>query len=546
MSYLATHGRYLNENDRVLTDGLDYFNIVDYGAVDGAADNRAAFLATIAAALGAGGTGVGGIIWVPRGEWNCKVVPTLIPVIQIIGLASQRLIFAGEGSASHIMMSGDGGSGDRRLFDVKNSSLYVGFKNLRLDSTLINEDAQQHLIHWECAPAAVSDETGRGFIHDVEFGHTRGDCIRFLGIDTKRVNQVDVRRCMGRFGAALVRTRTFVSYQRSADGIVMDSCYCDGKNGSGSIDMEPTGTGSNDRLMFLNNYVVGLASFSGNGGDYEHRFSIIDGNTFRGAVDALDVENTIFSGNIVYNDIAISGVGSLSIFERIHNVTVSGNVLYDASGPATGTFTLSVFGHTVGQNHELVIRNNLIVNEVNAGAGAGVNMQYTNNSLVSDNLISVKAATSGSGIRYEVPSLVLGETQSNLIANGNMILGIGAATLVYGVTAGRGNFSVMNCLFRKVAAGVTVVGTRFGEYMTTQNVMLSDTYGIRLIDTSHVAIAGAGNSKGPTTYQVTADAEGLVTASNGSIALRSTGGAAGAVLKIKESAPTPSTGWVGR
>ncbi len=543
MRYLAQHGGSFGYqgggDDFVLPDGLDVYNIADYGAVSGGPSNVAAMIAAYTAAFA---NTNGGIVWVPAGEWFCPVNSLSTSVFLLTGSNKGKVIFAGEGRASHLLMSGNGGSADKRVFDIKNSANYIGFRNLAMDSVLTNETEQQHLIHWENGGASVDPETGRGFIVDCYFEHTRGDCVRVLGNDTRRVAQIVIKRCVGEFTGA-VRTRTLFSFQRAADNVVLDACYGDGAGNSGSIDMEPTGVGSNVGNMFLGLHLVGQPSLTGNGLNNEHEKSIMASCTILGSVDGLDVENLTVTGCIVQNNQALVGVGAFALFERIHNVAITDNILFNGVGGLGSECPLAIFNHSVGENHGLVVDGNMVVNDCNNASGSGANMQYVSRTTFSNNLISVKVSSSGIGVRFEVPTLA--ETYGDIVCCGNMVLSKNAV-LTYGVTVGQGDFSVMQCLFRTCVSGVTIVGTRIGEYMATQNVMISTSNGLRILDTSYVAIGGAGNSKGPTTYHVVADAEGLVAALPGSIALRSTGGIAGQVMKVKELNVTPTTGWIGK
>ena len=173
-------------DDLILPSKLLYFNVKDYRALgNGATDDRAAVQATINAALAAGGS----VVFFPTGTHPC-VVTGGISTFLLRGTGSSKLLFLGEERASHVTMAGNRAGTDRRLFDIKEGCKHIGFKSLKPSSTLTNEHEQQHLIHFECAPSSTDPETGRAFIIDCYFGHTKGDAIRFLGSDTERVKHL--------------------------------------------------------------------------------------------------------------------------------------------------------------------------------------------------------------------------------------------------------------------------------------------------------------------------------------------------------------------
>ncbi len=69
----GTTARTVVVGDLVFTDmeaGLPYFNIVNYGATTGAADNATAIAAALTAAVAAGG----GVVWFPAGTWLASSV----------------------------------------------------------------------------------------------------------------------------------------------------------------------------------------------------------------------------------------------------------------------------------------------------------------------------------------------------------------------------------------------------------------------------------------------------------------------------------------
>ena len=249
-------------DDLILPSKLLYFNVKDYRALgNGATDDRAAVQATINAALAAGGS----VVFFPTGTHPC-VVTGGISTFLLRGTGSSKLLFLGEERASHVTMAGNRAGTDRRLFDIKEGCKHIGFKSLKPSSTLTNEHEQQHLIHFECAPSSTDPETGRAFIIDCYFGHTKGDAIRFLGSDTERVKHVLVKRCVLQMEHT-PSSRSALSFQRSADEVTIDACYT---RGASSIDFEPTGIDSNVQHRATRNHFVGNVTLSGNGAGQQY------------------------------------------------------------------------------------------------------------------------------------------------------------------------------------------------------------------------------------------------------------------------------------
>lgn len=524
-----------------------YFNVKTYGAIgDGATNDRAAVQLAINAAIAAGG----GVVFFPQGTYLCNLIIGTIGVFTLTGVAQGKILFLGCGRSSKVVMGGATG-GDRRLFDVKSGCKYVGWKCLKMYSTISIESEQQHLIHFENPAASADLLTGDAYIVDNYFGYTKGDGIRFLGNDTKRVANILIKRNvfeMTRGDGA--RSRTCVSYQRATDDTFVDQNYL---SGGSPIDMEPTGTGSLTKNHIMRNLSdLGEITLTGNDGDHPHIYSVFAYNTVRGArVSGLDVQHMALTSNIVdYNIAAASSDAPLGLEERIQDCVIADNILF-REGPTLASAAMRVQNHVVGENSSLAISGNLCVDNTNVTDGVAISMIDCTLAVCSYNMCRVKVSASGNGngILLNGPA---GSEPAGGIVHGNMCLGDNQR-LVAGVSMGSTNEQdTLACdnLIRHVISGTSIGNSLAAgnSYGVMRNVCEGSSRAVNFAGgtpLTYVAIEAQAGPVSPPWFQVTADPNTRVTAPLGSMALRSTGGGAGTSCYKKESDPTGNTGWVG-
>ena len=520
-----------------------YFNVKDYGALgDGVTDDRPAIQLAFNAAIAAGG----GCVFFPSGKYPCVVTDggaIGIPTFAFFGPSTGNILFLGEGRSSHIVMAGDGTLGDRRLFDIRNGCKHIGFKNLKMSSELINEHEQQHLLHFDNQSSSAELETGRAIIVNCYFGHTRGDAIRFLGNDTKRIKHVLVKRCIFDMTSAPgARSRSAFSFQRASDDIILDANWTGG--GGSSIEFEPSGTGSNERMIITRNIfsdTSGATQLTGNGPGQPHTQSIVSYNHAL-QLAGLDLQNMIVCSNIVNNENSLAD-GVVAFQERIFNMTVCDNLIYQANNTATAT-VLAFFIHsagTVGRN--IVVTGNMCVNEKDAEDGGVVSFQDTSDIVCADNLLIFKlsVADKGAMVKFEDTT----QPEHTMTCRGNL----GVCTnqrSKRGFVGGPYNTTVADNLLRNINSGVTYGGV-LEQCTVTRNILQATAASpVLLTSCNHVAVDGAGGPTGPTVYECIVTPENNVDACVGSLALRSTGGGAGTTMYVKESSPTTTTGWIGK
>lgn len=510
-----------------------YFNVKDYGATgDGVTDDRAAIQACITAADAAHG-----VVFVPEGRYRCNVLIG-IGVFTISGEAAGRLLFLGCGGNSKLVMSGNGGGGDKRFFDIKSGAKWIGWMNLHLEGELTNESEQQHLLHFENPNASADLLTGKCFVIDCTFGHVRGDHIRVLGNNTKRVSDVIVVRTYHSNTGNAVRTRTALSWQRAADRVFATSFYVHSTK-IGSIDFEPTGGGDNRENHLRRGHLHGEFSFSGNGSE-EHRRSIVSGCVLRGTFAGLDIEDMTFKRSIIDFRDAATGTGCMGLIERIHRCVVSTSIMYrvgdnavppDTKPPAT----LAIDSHSVGDNYDITITRNILTCDNNLKGGGAISLREHKRTNVTSNLLRAKVNTADEGFCIRSESPVLTESDDDNLFSGNMMIGTGQS-LQFGMTVGDGNMAALENLARGCNRAC-LVGGQTQHFMVARNMLLGATTGLSVLGSTppYCAIEGGGSLSSPNVYVLL----GVPTldAAIGSIGFRTNGGI-GSTMYVKEAAGT--------
>ncbi len=552
MNNLATSARGFGfvdgwGDDRLFAEAQVFYNVKeDFTAVgSGLVDDRAAIQAAIDAIQA---SPYGGALYFPSGRYKCNVLAG-IPVFTLSGPTIKPMLFIGDGISSEIFMAGNAAGGDKRLFDNKNGMKYVTWKNLELHGELTNESEQQHLLHFENASASTDLETGRCAVIDVYFGHVRGDQTRFLGNDTKRVKDILYERCYFTNYSNAVRCRSAVSFQRAADEIsVINSLF--GKTGAsagmGSLEMEPTGTGTNERNMFFGNHFQDAAlSLTGNGSGQEHVESIFAYNTVHGYGDGLDVETLTVKRNHFLNDQVGVGLVAFSLRERIHRCAIIDNIMRRANDTGNST-VLSIDYHSVGDNYGLHIAGNLVEQESNATDNSCISIRPVKRLVAEHNMCFCKVSTAAKGffIRVEAPI----ETVDDIVVRGNYGRGTNLSVF-YGLgSISGGAFGVSDNYFKNVTWGTQVVGAFDSTTIVTRNMLLGSSGALRLTGSptpTFICVDGTPGARGVGMYYVTVDPEAVIAAKLGSIALRTAGGTTGQIMNVKGDDDGLASGWDG-
>lgn len=514
-----------------------WFNVKTYGAVgSGVVNDKAAIQSAISAAQAAGG----GVVFFPRGSYRCDLSGSGvsgIPVFLLTGAAAGGILFLGEGRASKVWMYSTTLGGDRRLFDIRESCDLVGFKALAFDSDITSTTEQQHLLHWQCTSSGT---TGRSFVEDCYFGYTRGDAIRFLGQDSNRVTDIVVRRCVAQMRS--LTARTFVSWQRSSDGIVVDCSY---NQDVSAIDFEPTGTGSLERNRIHRNILFGIVTLTGNDSGQQSRRSTFTNNIItEGSVSGLNVEYWTIAGNIVRNNEAGISDYPVAFRKRTHQTLIADNILVRGTGSDTSSGLINVENQsTVGDNYGLVIDGNLAVQESSTTSCVGVQLRDAKQVVCTNNMLfpRISSLASSNFIVFED----INDTIASFTVCGNF--GIGLDQRMAGGVSGAGkNSTVSDNFFRHVNNGILIDLDPDGSHAcAARNMLVTQSSGVSIVGTG-AGYAIDGNAGGAAVYSVNATPEGAIAAPVGSIALRDrAGGGVGTTFYVKESGSS-STGWVAK
>jgi hypothetical protein len=527
-----------------------YFNVKTFGATgDGVTDDRAAIQLAINAAIAAGG----GVVFFPPGTYACFVVAG-ITIFTMSGSASSGVLFMGCGRSSALVMSGNGTSTDRRLFNMTAGCKRIGFKSLMMRSALTNENEQQHLIHFENTVASVIVETGQSFILDCYFGHTRGDAVRFLGANnTNRVRDILCKRCVFEMDNTPA-SRTCFSFQRAVDDVTLDANYC---TGAGPVDFEPSGVGSNTSMRILRNHFEGSVTLSGNGSDDQsHSDTIYAHNTTmqgvsqagEGNVSGGNISRLLFTGNIVDINIsppAASEAFAISFFKFAHDLVIDCNQIYVDGNTST---VLMVDVANLGGDGDvegIVTDSNIVQNLSGASDGAGVSYQDVRRGLIVANLIRLEfPADNGQATQF----IANNRDIFDLAVTANMGIGIDARfenAIIVGATGfDCGPVSCTDNFIRHTQRGARLSQVTDASVFG-RNVFADANVGAVVLNAplTSIPIDGTGTDLGPTIYQLQVDPAGVVDAAIGSYGLRSTGGGAGTTLYVKEGDSGGNTGW---
>ncbi len=524
-----------------------YLNVKSFGATgNGTTDDRPAIQAAINAAIALGGA----TVFFPPGTYRCQLTGggvAGIPTFLLTGEAQGNLLFLGSGRSSLITMYITTAAGDRRLFDIKNGCKYVGFKNLAFLSEIAEavETEQQHLIHFECAAASSDLETGRSFITDCYFGHTRGDCIRFLGSDTRRVANIKVTRCVAQGARPLART--FLQFQRSSDDVTVDACFNEDVS---ACDYEPTGTGGNAQSRFSRNHFTGNMAISGNSAIQETIRTIVTNNCFSdSSVGGINCGDLVLAGNIVRFNTAGVTNGAVSFSEHAHNHVVCDNIIYRGLLANADSTVLNYENHgQAGDNNNLNISGNICMQEGVPTTGChAISLRDVTKAVCTNNMLLANDSVLASANCIRLESIT--ETAASVDISCNLGLSLNLRVSA-GLSANGSGLAAVGNLFRQCNTGINWAPIPTSSpCIASHNVLISQTASVSVIGgATAAACGGIGTNTGPTILTCIGAPEGVAAtvAEVGSLALRTTPGGAGLTLYVKESGSGSNTGWIGK
>jgi Pectate lyase superfamily protein len=209
----------------------DVFAVTTFGAdPTGTNDSRPGVQAAIDAAVArVAVTNRRAVLYFPSGRY---VFPTKLG-IRLFDIASRsKLSFVGTpGGASVLNMNGNAGGGDWYMFNVRDGSSFIEFKDLVLDLTGITNPDPAHQNH--CIQIGQLCRDVR--VVNCEFTNPIGDGIRLVGEFGQIVQDVFVNSC--RF---INCSRAGISFQRFVKNVTIIGCYFTG-GADQQLDFEPTG-----------------------------------------------------------------------------------------------------------------------------------------------------------------------------------------------------------------------------------------------------------------------------------------------------------------
>ena len=147
--------------------------------------------------------------------------------------------------------------------------------------------------------------------------------------------------------------------------------------------------------------------------------------------------------------------GAIRFVERVHDVVIADNICY-RSGDANTVLVVSVEHHTVGENRNVIIDGNIIVNDNNVADGGTLSLRAVSGATVHGNMLMNKVNTASKGWTVRIEETT--ESVMDNVVTEN--LGIGTnQTLIYGISGGNGNFTASDNLMRNINNGVSFGGT---------------------------------------------------------------------------------------
>ena len=263
-----------------------------------------------------------------------------------------------------------------------------------------------------------------------------------------------------------------------------------------------------------------------------------------GTISGGNVEQLVVAKNIVDAlVVGAFGAGAIGFFERVHDVATADNIWY-RSGDANTVLVVSVDTHSVGEDPNVIIDGNIIVNDNNVADGAIISLRPVSGTTVHGNMLMNKVSTVDNGFTVRIEATT--ESVIDNIVTENLGIGTNQA-LIHGISGGNGNFASSDNPMCNINYGVPFGGTVLEQYPACRNVLVSSITAVRLSGgvPTYIAVE-SGSLKEPTIFDLRVAPESVVPAAIGSIGLRSSGGGAGTTFYVKEAGNGLSTGWTAK
>jgi hypothetical protein len=518
-----------------LQQSFNWYVVTNFGAVgDGVTDDRAAIAACIAACIAGGG----GVVYFPQATYACSKDGANPYSFDLNG--STDIQFLGAGFNSVVKQVGSAGTNPWSLFRLRGGCQRIRFSSLTLDgSGLTNPSASadSHLINVVGALTTLQC-----------FG------MRFTGTVTG-----DGLHCVGTAGNLVTRVMTtgceFVSCSRY--GVL----YGEGVQYAWIVSNFATGCDTEyavigaanvniDSIVIIGNEAVHTDAsvsqaiiISGDATGLATKICCAQNVVINGFMQLDNCQFSVFSGNVLTSGTYAIATAVLAM-TGMADCTINTNLIDRASTADAGPAI------SVDTSADLVVRSNLLVNEV-TGAANKVHFIYVKNTtstIVGANLC--RAMNMGASVTYGIVLEAVTTACDDNLFQGNQITGAagsllaGLRLLVNGANIGdtNANGNQMTQIDYGLATEDGGAGSFNGtQYMWAGNNVEAGTGDILQTATAIVFHIGwNAGTFGPTLVKGTGSPEGAVTARIGSMYMKED--APGAIF-YKESG-VGNTGWI--
>lgn len=412
---------------------------------DDGIDDRACIQASLDAACAAGG----GTVHLTTGHWVLTRAASAPGARDdaSLWLECSDLALEGEGPATVLMMTGDGGGADWQGVRISASptgdpTQRVEVSNLTIASDdAFNTSVEAHLLSLQSVAAALGP-ISKVMIHHLVLRHTiagAGDCLRMVGDGSAPISMVDIGSVT--FEAC---PRSGVAVQRGVQDVLLHDLTLCGV-GKTAVDMEPTGTGPIQRFeMHHLQILTGGISIGGQSTVFTTDV-VLASSHVNGRVGMTYASRVAISDTIIDTSPA-DGNGALQITAS-NQVVVTGSIIRRPGGTAGPAVRI------VGASGTYPSRITLSGNELeNDTATDVISTESTQDMTVTGNEITGACATcNGFGAR------ATGRDSGRFVINGNRFRG----PLLYSVAlAGNPNNLIGASVVGNQSTGVTGAGLR--------------------------------------------------------------------------------------
>lgn len=553
--------------------GLKVYNLTKppYNVIaDGATDQGPAVRQAVIDVAAAGG----GILYFPAAPLpyafgiNAIGQNACIPVDN-----KQNLVFMGDGWSTCLQMTGNYNTRFQVLIEMTDRSQRIVIYNLRVSGAgIINPEVthQDHLIQvsFDVPPAL-------GTPHDIEiqkvwFDPIPGSGVRIFGqgaVGGGKCYDTRVRYCaFNEKNEGLQDARSCIEAQRNSSRIQVSNSWFapSGAFQAGQqIDFEPGSGDAPDGWNITGNIFQGenevsvtISSADATLPPFRNTFAwnIIRPVSTGSAGSTLECVNsptkTIIVGNIVTMDPASTTGFAACELRNLTDSVVVDNIFISPNASATRP-GMKIFEDSGQQPLRSVVADNLTQAVAAATAIAGIQLQATNEYVVSGNLVFVDCGTSTTSVGLQMRSTSF--VGQDWVCNGNLVVATSAQKFTTGIniTTLSGNIihnvTVNNNLVQNTTNGITFDSTTaaFQDWRSCNNNLLPGSTNLTVAPPASnvgVTIDGiAGPQAQIDTIALAAGPNTKITAGPGSLCTN-TSGVAASIIYIKESG-TGNTGW---